>query len=278
MARERLWSRLESDIRAVTADFRGVMTIHLVELAGDRRMDVAGEQVLAAGSAIKIPVLMQLYRRAHRRELDLDDPYRVRDDDVVGGSGVLQHLEGEVQLSLRDMAILMINLSDNVATNICIDRAGMESVNGMLDELGCTESRLRRRMIDAEAVRSGRENTSTAREMARWLEVLYRGQWEDESLCAEVVSVLRKPKDSPIRAGVPADIPIAGKTGGLPGVRCEVAVVEQQHRPYILSVMTAFGVDEDNSEAITAVAETAHAYLNVLDECTEFGRGLNPRI
>ncbi len=277
MARDKLWGRLERDARTGADDFRGIMTFHLVDLRGGRRMDINGDQVLAAGSAIKIPVLMHLYHRAFRGDIDLDAPHTVRDRDIVGGSGVLQHLEGDVRLSLRDLAILMINVSDNVATNICIDRAGMDDVNCLLRELGCEESRLQRKMIDADAVRRGRENISTAQEMARWLEVLHTGEWENPSLCQDVLSVLRKRKDSPIRRAIPADIPVAGKTGGLPGVRCEVAIIEQEHRPYVLAVMTAFGVDDDNSEAITGIAATVQAYLEVLDDFTEYGRGLNPR-
>ncbi len=277
MARDKLWDRLERDVRAEADEFRGIMTVHLVDLRGGRRLDINGEQVLAAGSAIKIPVLMHLYHRAFRGDIDLDTPHIVRDRDIVGGSGVLQHLEGDVQLSLRDLAILMINVSDNVATNICIDRAGMDDVNCLLRDLGCEESRLQRKMIDADAVRRGRENISTAQEMARWLEVLHTGEWENPSLCQDVLSVLRKRKDSPIRRAIPAGIPIAGKTGGLPGVRCEVAIIEQEHRPYVLAVMTAFGVDDDNSEAITGIAATVQAYLEVLDDFTEYGRGLNPR-
>jgi len=277
MARDKLWDRLERDVRAEADEFRGIMTVHLVDLRGGRRLDINGEQVLAAGSAIKIPVLMHLYHRAFRGDIDLDTPHIVRDRDIVGGSGVLQHLEGDVRLNLRDLAILMINVSDNVATNICIDRAGMDDVNCLLRDLGCEESRLQRKMIDADAVRLGRENISTAQEMARWLEVLHTGEWENPSLCQDVLSVLRKRKDSPIRRAIPADIPVAGKTGGLPGVRCEVAIIEQEHRPYVLAVMTAFGVDDDNSEAITGIAATVQAYLEVLDDFTEYGRGLNPR-
>ena len=66
---------------------------------------------------------------------------------------------------LRDLATMMVAVSDNSATNVLIDRVGMQNVNAMLDSLGLTHTRLRRKMMDLEAAKEGRENISTPREM-----------------------------------------------------------------------------------------------------------------
>ena len=268
------WDQMQGDVEAIVADYRGVAAVYLVDPNSGRHLDINADLVLAAGSSIKVPVLMELYRKASEGALDLDEPVEIGGSDIVGGSGVLQHLEGHVELTLRNLAILMINLSDNVATNLCISRAGMDDVNAMLDDIGCSNTRLQRVMIDWKSAARGLENISTAREMARWIEVMHLGQWERRDLCDEVLAVLRKGKDTPIRRGVPQDIPIAGKTGGLEGVRCEVALVCQNRLPYVLSVMTAFGIDEDNSEVITEIARTVHDYMGVLETFSEYGRGL----
>jgi len=169
---------------------------------------------------------------------------------------------------------LMINLSDNIATNICIDCAGMEDVNSLMDQIGCKNTLLRRKMIDSEAVLRGDENISTARDMSRWLESLYHNDLENQDLCDSILAVLRKRKASPIREGINREVPIASKTGGLAGVRCEVALVENECIPYILSIMTAFGVDDDNSETISDVAGIVDAYMHKWESFTGYGRGL----
>ena len=277
MSSDLLWERLTDELAWIIDEYRGVAGVRLVELNSGRRVDINGGVVLAAGSTIKVPVLMELCRKHDRGELDLDEPYTLTEDDMVGGSGVLQRLEGEVTLTLRNLAILMINVSDNIGTNICIDRAGMEDVNELLEGIGCHDTRLQRRMIDWEAVVAGHENISTARDMVRWLEVLYHGGWQSREVCDAVLSVLRKPKNTPIREALPMDVPLAGKTGGLEGVRCEVGLVELEQSPYILGVMTAFGMDGDNSAVITRLAGTVHGYLDTLDRFTEQGRGLPRR-
>ncbi|MFO8060055.1 MAG: serine hydrolase [Bacillota bacterium] len=274
MTLDMFWNELKTDLAAVLGQYRGVAGLHLVEVSSGHRIDFNGDAVLAAGSTIKVPVLMELFRKAARGEIDLNEAHTLDAEDAVGGSGVLQNLEGEVTLSLRNLAILMINASDNIATNICIERAGIDDVNRLIRDIGCTDTVVQRMMMDSQAAAEGRENLSTARDMVRWIETLHGCEWENPELCEEITAVLGKPKMSPIRAAVPADVPLVGKTGGLEGVRCEVALVEQRRRPYILGIMTAFGIDDDNSETITELAQTAHAYLGALERFTEYGRGL----
>jgi beta-lactamase class A len=94
----------------------------------------------------------------------------------VGGSGVLQELGDHTsQLSIRDLGILMIVLSDNTATNMLIDLVGMENVNKTLSSLGFTQTHLQPKMINTAASGRGEENLSTPAEATRLMEILYRG-------------------------------------------------------------------------------------------------------
>ncbi len=274
MPQDILQAKMRRDIEKVVDEFRGVVGLHMIDLNRERRLDIRGRLQLAAGSSIKVPVLMQLFSLAAQEELDLDSEITVNPEDIVSGSGVLQHLEGSFGLSLRNLAILMINVSDNVATNICIRKAGMQQVNDLMKRLDCPDTELQREMIDWTAVAEGRENRSTARDMARWLQILHQGRLIDSDTSEAVMQVLGKPKSSPISEAVPPDIPVAGKTGGLEGVRCEVARVSLPRRPYVLAVMSAYGMDGDNSAVITRLSRIVWDYMSTVDRFTEDGRGL----
>jgi beta-lactamase class A len=273
-AEELFWSGLEEQIAEEAAAFPGVASAAVLDLEGGLKLEVNESLQLAAGSTIKVPVLMELFRKEAEGVLDLEGPCTVTERQKVAGSGVLQHLEGDVTLTLRNMAILMINVSDNIATNICIERANMTDVNELIDDIGCKSTSLRRMMIDWQAAVEGRENVTTAADMVRWLEVLYRGELVDVATSKQVLAILRKPKKSPIRAGLPVELSLAGKTGGLEGVRCEVGLIEQARRPYILAVMSAFALEDNNDAFITAVSHTVHAHMERLDRFTRYGRGL----
>src|SRR5437879_5625822 len=89
---------------------------------------------------------------------------------------------GGTSLTNRDLAQLMVAVSDNAAANILIDRVGMQNVNATLRNLGLTKTMLRRKMMDIAAARRGDENVSTPQEMTRLLEAIYKGKALDEEL------------------------------------------------------------------------------------------------
>ena len=124
------------------------------------------DEVFAQASSIKITVLANLYLQAQQGKLKLTDLYTVQSSDLVPDSDIMGGLTpGVTRITLRDLATMMVAVSDNSATNVLIDRVGMQNVNAMLDSLGLTHTRLRRKMMDLEAAKQGRENISTPREM-----------------------------------------------------------------------------------------------------------------
>ena len=90
-------------------------------------------------SSIKIAVLAELYRQAQAGKLKLTDLYTVQANDLVPDSYIMGGLTpGVTRITLRDLATMMVAVSDNSATNVLIDRVGMENVNALMDSLGLT--------------------------------------------------------------------------------------------------------------------------------------------
>ncbi len=196
------------------------------------------DEVFAQASAIKIPILWELHRQAARGELSLGETLAVDPLNGAGGCGLLQNfLPAASRMALADLAVAMIVLSDNVATNLLIDRLGLDAVNGLLDELGAPLTRLRRKMIDLEARQAGRENTSTPAEALRLMRRLYDDEAAGEAVAANVLRVLRLRKDSPITAVLPNDTRLATKPGMLEGLRTEWSIVEREGVDYAMAIM-----------------------------------------
>jgi beta-lactamase class A len=145
----------------------GVMGIAVIDFAGERVFGVNEALVFPQGSAIKVSVLVAMYVRQARGEMDVDRQVAIRTEDRVGGSGYIRHFgDGTSSLSLHDLAVMMITVSDNMATNMLIDRVGMENVTAIMAELGLPGTRLQRRMIRQEQSARGNENLSTPLEAA----------------------------------------------------------------------------------------------------------------
>jgi beta-lactamase class A len=263
---------LTAMLDGVASDLDGVMAYAIVDLTTGDRFERRPDAVLATASTIKLAILYELFRQADDGRLALDDERRLDRRHAVGGSGVLYQLTTPA-LSLRDYATLMILVSDNTATNVVIDAVGMENVTSRMAELGLTGTKLRRRMIDAEAARRGDENVSTAGEIARLLELLHAGQGLSKVSRDELLEILKKPKTTPMHRGIRAGVPVASKSGSLEGIQADAGIVYVPGRPYVFAVMTGFlRQAADGERAIADASRIAFEHFDRLARSSEYGR------
>jgi beta-lactamase class A len=263
---------LERQLETEAASVDGVVGYTVLDLTSGERFGRLQDEQFPTASTIKLTILYELFRQADEGKLRLDEPRALERRHVVGGSGILDELTAAT-MPLRDFATLMILLSDNTATNLLIDAVGMQNVNQRMSGLGLSKTLLRRRMIDLDAARRGDENVSTPAEIARLLDVIHRG----EGLTAEshqgLLAILKKPKSTPLRAGVPPGIEVANKPGGLEGVAVDAGIVYLERRPYILVMMTTYLKQErEGDAAIEAASRRAYDYFNRLARGSDYGR------
>jgi beta-lactamase class A len=275
MSNQGLWERLQRRLHHLVADFEGVAGVTVLDLERGDRVSVRGDEEFPTASTIKIHILTQLLSRADRGEIDLGRRVRFKPQMYGTGSGVIHHLEGEPELSVLDIAILMIIVSDNTATNLCIDWAGMEATNALLEDMGLVATRLRRKMMDGEAISRGEENVSTPNELVAMLEMLYQGK-PSPKVAEQVLKIIGKPKLTILNRALPSDLVVANKSGGMARVRCDAGIVFLGSRPYAIAAMTKFGSEDSlrNEALIVDLAREVHQMMVVLDSTNEFGLGV----
>ena len=273
-----LWQKLESKIEQVDQNLDGIMGVALEDLTTGDHYFLREDEVFAQASSIKITVLANLYLQAQQGKLKLTDLYTVQSSDLVPDSDIMNGLTpGITRITLRDLATMMVAVSDNAATNVLIDRLGMPNVNAMLDSLGLTHTRLRRKMMDLEAAKQGRENVSTPREMMMLLDAVYQGKLLNKESAADLFKVLSTNKESFIPRDLPPDLKVANKPGELEAVRNDSGVVFVAGRPYVICVMTSFLRNErEGEEAITKVSLETWRMFDRLSRATEYGRVVSP--
>ncbi|MGB9203676.1 MAG: serine hydrolase [Terriglobales bacterium] len=273
-----LWTKLEKSILDVDRNLDGVMGVAIVDLTDGHKYLLHANDVFAQASSIKICVLAELYRQAQQGKLKLTDLYTVNAADLVQDSDIMGGLTpGVTQITLRDLATMMVAVSDNSATNVLIDRVGMDNVNSFLKAQGLHETKLRRKMMDLKAAGEGRENVSTPNEMLNLLQALYRGEILNQEMTADFFKVLSTHKESFIPRDLPDDLKIANKPGELEGVRNDSGVIFVDKRPYILCVMTAYlHREREGEEAISSVSLAAWRMFDRLARASEYGRVISP--
>jgi beta-lactamase class A len=259
-----LGAKFERRLADLAAGVDGVVAYEALDLTSGQRFAHLERAVLPTASTIKLAVVYELFKQVEERKVQLQEPIVLDRSKAVGGTGVLMHL-GTPTLSVRDYATLMVTLSDNTATNVLIDRLGMESIGRRMQALGLADTKLRRRMMDLDAARRGDENVSTPDDLVRLLQAL--------QTIPDAIDLLQKPKESRLRRGLPAGVAAADKPGELEGVRVDAGIVFARNRPYILAVMTTFLKSEIAGErAIEEMSRATYDYFSRLGAGSALGR------
>ena len=246
---------LSEDIARVAADLPGRLGVAVRFMKSGEDVFYHADDVFPSASVIKVAILAALYQAAHENDIGLDDRLEVPATRVEG-SGVLRHLGPGLTPTARDLAWLMITISDNVATNMLIAALGVERINGAITQLGLTATTLHR-PISFDV--SGHFAETTPRDMMRLLDLLATETVVGADASNEMLSMLKEcqgtdgiPRHLPIHdrdaTDGPPSIEIAHKTGSIDGVRNDVGIVYLNDAVppcrYILSVFTADVADD----------------------------------
>lgn len=193
------------------------------------------DRVTRSASTIKVPILLAALRQVEAGRLGLRDDVAIAAfEERVGGSGALSLLPSVTSLPLLDALRLMIALSDNDATNAVLDHARLlESgeVDRLLAEVPTRHTRLRRRMMDPAAAAAGRENETCPQDLVDLLVALREGRLLGPEQTTTALTILRQQQlVAGLPAYVPANVLVGSKTGDLPGLRADLALMERGDR------------------------------------------------
>ena len=277
-----LWFKLEKELKKMVEDSSSVIGFGLKDILTGEEIFINGDELFPIASSVKIPILIEFFRKAEEGEIDVRRPLTFREDQRVGGSGVLKEIEdGTLTMNLLGYATLMIIVSDNSATNIIIDLVGMKDINNTLARLGLSKTVLMRKMMDKEGLAAGRENLSTPKEMLKMMEKLYKKEDLSSWVCERTLEMLKKRKEGiiegVIRNAVPDNVEIADKSGWVEGAICDVGIVFLDKRPYLITLMAKHIPISDNRrlatiKILTEMAELAYNYFYEMSVSTPYGR------
>lgn len=265
-----LRAKFEAELAAIDADFEGTFGARFVDLTTGEAVSLNADRVFPTASTIKVPILVELFRQAESRPglLAQQRPFAV---NGAAEGGMARLISPGSSLSLEDIAKLMINLSENNATNILIDEVGMDSVNALTASFGLKTMRLQRKMLDRDSQARGAENIASPADAAALMTRIARCELPvSQPACARIREIMEIDQPPhPAKDGIPRNIPIAFKWGGLEGVSAGWAIVDLPDRPYVFAIMTSFGTD--NAAAVRAASDAAYSYYGRLARANAYG-------
>ncbi|MDT8901706.1 serine hydrolase [Anaeroselena agilis] len=256
-------SDLTAAMAATVAGEPGVFSAAAVELPAGRRW-LLNPKRLRSASLIKIFILAEAFRRIGRGELDPEEAVAIPAEAIVGGAGQLEFAAPGTVRTWRELLEAMIVESDNTATNMVIDRLGMESVNALAVALGCRDTVLRRKMMDFAAAAAGRENYTTPADVAAVLARLYRRECVSPAADEAMVAILLRQEDRcKLPLLLPAAAKVACKSGELDGAEHDAGIVYGEGHDYVLAVMSDGLPDEERGRGVIAqLSRTVYDWLH----------------
>lgn len=262
-------------IQAAETAMKGVLGVAAFRLDGDDgAVSYRADRSFQAASTIKVYILLALLEAVDEGRIELDQELVLRPDDQVTGSGILKSMTPGRGFTLRDVALLMIIVSDNTATNMLIERLGLETINASIAAHGWKATRLAG-LLQRSGGPAGNKTSSSAtspHDLADHFRRLWRGELLSHAATAVARDIYLKqeytatlgrylPYDADdLEEGV-SSLSIASKSGSVRGVRNDAGVIHNDHGAYALAVMTAdcpdlrFHADNLGNLAISEVSK-----------------------
>ncbi|MBP2626135.1 MAG: hypothetical protein H6Q68_846 [Firmicutes bacterium] len=259
---------LRRKIEDILASYTGRWGIVIINKSTGKVLKINPDMVFPAASMIKVSIMYEIMKQAAVGSIDLDASLVVTNDVRVGGAGILQELRPDITMTVIELITLMIVLSDNTATNMLIDLIGMDAVNRTMTDLGLKSTVLRRQMMDFEAAQAGKENHTTAEDLALLFGIIESHQKLSPEYGTLMLDILKRQQ---VRDKLPFYLPeetvLANKTGTLTGVEHDGGILFLPSGSYIISILTAdLEVNYQGLQLVASIGKVIYDHFYLEEE------------
>lgn len=269
--------RLRAHLQEMADAFPGTMGLAVYDIGASKMVLINGDRLFPMASAYKIPILVEVFRQAEAGKFSLDDRVELTADDRTLGSGILTMMAPGLKPTIRDLATLMIILSDNQATDILLKKVGAENVTATMRKLGLNNIRVDRTtfemirdyiaLIDDGARDKSKQQLMTRprldtttpervaradaefakimkdvaspHDMARLLEMIVRGKAASEQSCQQMMTILNRQQfNQRLPRYLPENTGFAHKTGTIGSTTNDAGVMFVRGNAIALVVFT----------------------------------------
>lgn len=161
------FENLTIEIKKIIDKYSGIKGIILAD-SFRNTFEIKENEIFPSASVIKLFILGALDKTEY------NNPITLKNEDKVGGCGVLKVMNDGLLLTVKDICYLMITLSDNTATNMLINFIGIDKINNFIKENNFNNTILGRKMMDVKAREEGKDNYTSPMDIYRILNMLYK--------------------------------------------------------------------------------------------------------
>ncbi len=254
----------EQQIQKRIADSHADVGVAFRTLDGKTEWFYHADDSFHAASTMKVPVMIELYRQVQAGKLKLSDPLTIHNEfhSIVDASPYkldpsddseteLYKAEGQTR-TLTELCELMITVSSNLATNLIIEKLGVENIRATVHSLNADGMHVLRGVEDTKAFEKGLNNTTTARALQILLASIADNTAAGPEASQQMLAILERQKfNEGIPAGLPPGTKVAHKTGEITKIHHDAAIVFAP-RPFVLVILVRGLPNIKDSSALMA--------------------------
>ena len=256
--------KLEKELKAEVKKFPGTVGLIFYDLSNNKKIEINPNEVFESASLVKLPVMVEIYNQVDKDKIKPGMELTLRKSDKVGGSGVLKNKPAHSLWKVSKLVELMIVQSDNTATDMLINLAGMEDVEKTARSLGMKKTTLKRKIFAFHEIDKGKDNYTTPNDMLILLKELNNGNKIKKEYREKMLEILKNQKrNSMLPRNLPKGAKCAHKTGSLLGILHDVGIIyPPKEKPYILILMGENVTDQKLGEKVFAdISGKVYKYL-----------------
>jgi len=262
---------LQSQLQALAAPYQGNVALYATDLRSGKTVALNADTPMPTASVIKLTILFDALKQIQAGKASLTDRLVLTKANQVGGSGVLGLFDTPLTVTLKDALTMMVVVSDNTATNMVIDRLGLQNVDAEIRAIGLKDTYLYKKVFmpapasaPADQPQFGLGKT-TAREMAAVMQHFATCDAFPKTLCDTALAMLKNQTDRDAIPRYLGDLVIANKTGAVNESRNDVAIVYAKNGPIVISAFTSGNKDQSwtpDNQALLLMARMAKTIVD----------------
>ncbi|WP_051585892.1 serine hydrolase [Caldanaerobius polysaccharolyticus] len=247
------YNALKAKLQSYISTRPGQISVYVHDLTTGQTLSIGGDNVYAAASTIKLPLVLYLYEQAAAGKIDLNTKLTYTPKYYMQGTGILQGQPFGGQYTIRELSRLAIEYSDNVAWQMLLDYAGQDNLTAFEKSLGANATGL----VNGLSV-------TTPKDMDIYLSELLAFRDENYDLGNEVLYYM---EHSIFSEGIPQELPsgvvVAHKMGALDDKFHDVGIVFG-NRPYIITIFTENGWEDASLQTLADISRIVYDYQSGL--------------
>jgi len=263
--------KLERKLRVLTQNFQGDIGIYVKNLKTQKSVLIQADSIFPTASIVKVPILVGVFDKIEKGELNLDQKFTYRSSQQYGGSGLMQFFKDSTETDLSTLVGLMISYSDNVTSiwNQQLAGGGLV-INELMDELGLVNTKVNSRTVGRDDIwKKYGWGQTTPREMATLVEMIYQGKVISSKSSDQMYRYLGNIfYNERSLSQIPPYVKTASKTGSVDEARGEVVLVNAPSGDYVFCVLTNNIKDQSwtkHNEAEELTRKISHLLWNYFE-------------